>query len=240
MKTNNKDKGYAPKSWNFDEEVTEVFADMLERSIPQYTTMRDLVATIVKDNIGDYQTVIDIGCSNGIGIEHVMKNNPNKCDYIGYEISQPMVDSARNRFTYDNKVRIFKNDLVKDRMFEHASYNVKIIMSVLTLMFIPIEHRQQVIADCYNALPKGGIFIVVEKILGETSDLNNMYNKAYYQMKQDNGYTQEEIDRKKMSLEGVLVPLTGKFNEQLIKSAGFKYIDCFWRWMNFAGWIAVK
>ena len=85
-----------------------------------------------------------------------------------------------------------------------------------------------------------GIFIVVEKILGETSDLNNMYNKAYYQMKQDNGYTQEEIDRRKMSLEGVLVPLTGKFNEQLIKSAGFKYIDCFWRWMNFAGWIAIK
>ena len=59
-------------------------------------------------------------------------------------------------------------------------------------------------------------------------------------MKANNGYSQDEIDRKRYSLEGVLVPLTAKWKEQLINSAGFRYTDCFWRWMNFAGWIAIK
>ncbi|GAB7188362.1 hypothetical protein ATKI12_8193 [Kitasatospora sp. Ki12] len=29
-------------------------------------------------------------------------------------------------------------------------------------------------------------------------------------------------------------------NVELLGQAGFQRVDCFWRWMNFAGWIAVK
>ena len=50
----------------------------------------------------------------------------------------------------------------------------------------------------------------------------------------------DDIDRKALSLEGVLVPVTAKWNEELLQMAGFRQVDCFWRWMNFAGWIAIK
>ena len=59
-------------------------------------------------------------------------------------------------------------------------------------------------------------------------------------MKSDNLYTQEQIQKKRKSLEGVLVPITAKWNEDLLKEAGFKQIDCFWRSLNFAGWVAIK
>ncbi len=59
-------------------------------------------------------------------------------------------------------------------------------------------------------------------------------------MKRCNGYTREEIDRKRLSLEGVRVPLTARWNEELMQQAGFTRIDCFWRWMDFAGWVGVK
>ena len=53
-------------------------------------------------------------------------------------------------------------------------------------------------------------------------------------------YSQDEIDAKRHSLEGVLVPVTARWNEDLLSTAGFDHVDCFWRWMNFAGWIAVR
>src|SRR5262249_48396189 len=62
----------------------------------------------------------------------------------------------------------------------------------------------------------------------------------YYRLKRENGYTREEIDRKRFALEGVLVPVTARWNEELLRGAGFRQVDYFWRWMNFAGWIAVK
>ena len=34
--------------------------------------------------------------------------------------------------------------------------------------------------------------------------------------------------------------MTAGWNEWMLRSAGFGEIDCFWRWLNFAGWIAVK
>jgi len=53
-------------------------------------------------------------------------------------------------------------------------------------------------------------------------------------------YTYEDVSRKKESLEGVLVPVTARWNEQMLEEAGFRHVDCFWRWMKFAGWVAVK
>lgn len=79
-----------------------------------------------------------------------------------------------------------------------------------------------------------------QDILGATADLNSLMVDRYYTMKAANGYTQEQIERKRLSLEGVLVPVTAHWNEELLRGAGFAEIDCFWRWMNFAGWVAVR
>ena len=59
-------------------------------------------------------------------------------------------------------------------------------------------------------------------------------------MKKGHGYTQEQIERKRLSLEGVLVPVTARWNEEMLRMAGFQQVDTFWRWMNFCGWVAVK
>ena len=222
--------------WDFDDKVTEVFDDMLERSIPQYDIMRQAVTSLVKTFIKDGDTILDIGCSNGTGMEYLVKAFGGNCSYVGLEISEPMLRQASKRFEGNKNVQVYREDL----RFYGFDISSKVILSVLTLMFIPIEYRQQVIDRCYKALPTGGALIVVEKILGETGSLNNLYVNEYPQMKVNNDYSQEEIDRKRYALEGVLVPLTAKWNEQLITSAGFRYIDCFWRWMNFAGRIAVK
>ena len=64
--------------------------------------------------------------------------------------------------------------------------------------------------------------------------------KEYYNMKKENSYSQKQIADKRKSLEGVLVPITAKWNENLLKECGFRQIDCFWRCLNFAGWIAIK
>ena len=38
-----RDEAEPGAQWEFDAEVTQAFEDMLERSIPQYAVMRDLV-----------------------------------------------------------------------------------------------------------------------------------------------------------------------------------------------------
>ena len=59
------DEGYAAPKWEFDEFVTQVFDDMLERSIPQYGVMRDSVLAAAMPFQQSHTDIVDLGCSRG-------------------------------------------------------------------------------------------------------------------------------------------------------------------------------
>lgn len=71
-------------------------------------------------------------------------------------------------------------------------------------------------------------------------EIDDLMVDLYYQMKRENGYTDEQIMAKRRSLENVLSPLEPEWNEALLKEAGFRRVQMFWRCLNFCMWIAVK
>ena len=90
-----------------------------------------------------------------------------------------------------------------------------------------------------HTLPGGGI-VLVEKVLGSSACVDEMLTRRYYALKAMNGYTADQMERKRLSLEGILAPITARSNEDMLRKAGFNQVECFWRWCNFAGWIAIK
>jgi len=233
----NKDNVQPGKKWEFDEGVTSCFDDMLGRSIPQYEIMRNITTEIAKRFINGRSVVIDIGCSRGEAIAGLIANGAEN-KFFGLEYSAPMISAAKKRFSGNDCVKIEMHDLREGIPGSIAPANL--ILSVLTIQFVPIEYRQWIVQSVYNHLLPGGAFIFIEKVLGANSYIDRVMVSAYLDMKRANGYSEEQIQRKKMSLEGVLVPVTAKWNEELLHMAGFKNVDCIWRWMNFAGWIAIK
>jgi len=233
--------GHKPRSdkWEFDEAVTACFEDMLRRSIPQYDIMRKGVAEVGARYVERNTAIFDLGCSRGDALAPFVRQFGAHNRYIGIEVSPPMLEEARKRFAgmIDNGlVSIRDTDLRKDFPQDVAS----LILSVLTLQFVPINYRQEIIQKCHDSLSKGGALILVEKILGADAGLNTVMVDQYHKMKAENGYSADDISRKSLSLEGVLVPVTAKWNEDMLHAAGFRSVDCFWRYMNFAAWVAVK
>jgi tRNA (cmo5U34)-methyltransferase len=97
-----------------------------------------------------------------------------------------------------------------------------------------------VLHDVFATTVSGGALVFVEKLRGATPELDAQWTAQYEEMKRANGYTQEAIDRKRLSLEGVLVPLTEHENTALLYDAGFTTVEMFWRHLNFAAWLAVR
>lgn len=238
MTTQNSSIDHMPDGpWRFDASVTQVFEDMLERSIPQYGVMRDAVEAIAAAYVQPGTAVLDLGCSKGDALAGLVGRFGDANTYVGVEVSAPMVTAARERFAGLPFVEIQDRDLRSGLPVLTSAPSV--VLSVLTLMFVPINYRQRLVQEVYTQLPAGGAFILVEKCLGHGS-LDDLFVRLYHEMKASNGYTQEAIDRKALALEGVLVPVTARWNEELLEAAGFRTVDCFWRWMNFAGWVAIK
>ena len=223
--------------WEFDESVTDIFDDMLARSIPQYEVMRDAVTNIACEYIKPASSVIDIGCSRGEQISRLIQSYGTNCTYHGIEVSQPMINASREKFKGFECVSLHELDLRKDWL---PVDDVSVTFSVLTLQFVPMEYRLGLLKKIYNSTQKGGCFILVEKVIGGSADIDSLLTNQYYNLKHQNGYSIYEIERKRLSLEGVLVPVTANWNEEMLRLSGFTEVDCFWRWMNFSGWIAVK
>lgn len=220
--------------WVFDDEVAQCFDEMLKRSIPNYETMRELVYNVGRHYVKDGAAVMDIGCSNGNAALPFVKTFNNQ--FILCDVSESFLDLCRKGFKEHKNVQIINHDL-RNGVPDVQSC---LILSILTIQFTPIEYRQKVINSVYEHLQPGGAFIFVEKLLGTTYDIDSVLVDEYYELKRENQYTQEQIHAKRKSLEGVLVPITESWNVDLLRSAGFKKIDCFWRYLNFAGYLAVK
>jgi tRNA (cmo5U34)-methyltransferase len=163
--------GHMPGSekWEFDASVTDVFDDMLARSIPQYDVMRKAVFDIGSHFAKPGTDIVDLGCSRGEALAPFIHKFGAYNRYIGVEVSAPMLAAVRARFqSYIEAgvVDIREADLRRSYPPARAS----LTLSILTLQFTPIEYRQRIVRNiCEHTLP-GGAFILVEKIIGATAD----------------------------------------------------------------------
>ena len=233
-----KDEVMPDGAWEFDKDVADVFDDMLARSIPQYDVMRKLCYDLAcKYQVRDTH-IVDLGCSRGAAMVELVFEYGINNQFVGVEISEPMRMAAEKRFQGLIPTCVHIRDI--DLRYDYPQVAASVTLCVLTLQFTPIEYRLKILKNIYDHVNKGGALIIVEKVLGASAGIDKHMIDVYYDLKRANGYTENQIERKRLSLEGVLVPLTARWNEEMLQMAGFAEVDCFWRWMNFAGWVAVK
>lgn len=235
-----RDHVLASGKWAFDGDVARVFDDMLARSIPQYELMRRTTLDVAS-HFADRNpaAIVDLGCSRGEALAPFVERYGAKRLHVGVEISEPMADAVAARFAHEiagGFVSIRREDLRRYYPPERAA----VVLAILTVQFVPIEYRLRLLRSAWASLEPGGCLVLVEKVLGATADLDALMVDRYLAMKRDHGYSEEEIERKRLALEGVLVPVTAAMNVDLLRGAGFVEIDCFWRWMNFAGFVGVR
>ncbi len=228
------------KPWVFDAAVAENFDEMLDRSIPEIETMREVVTLAASFFFPRGGEVLDLGCSRGEALARIAAlDGTDDLHFVGLEVSAPMLAAARARFADDPRVAIYERDL-RHGIYGVAPGSLAVALSVLTLMFVPVNYRRRLLRDVYDRLaPRGGL-VLVEKTIGDGVEIDDLMNANYHRRKFETGYTPDEIERKRLSLEGVLVPLTARQNRELLVDVGFEEIDEVWSWMNFRAWVAVK
>lgn len=225
--------------WAFDDAVTDCFDDMLVRSIPGYEIMRSLCTDLAASYLGKGGVVVDVGCSRGGGLKPLLERFGQNLTCLAFDDSQAMVDAARQELLpwINSGAALVRRHDLRDG---YPDVMADVTLSVLTLQFTPIEYRQRLFADIARHTRPGGAFIVVEKLLGESAEMNDLQVALYHRLKMANGYSAEAIETKRRSLEGAMVPVTADVNRRWLRAAGFDQVDCFYRYLNFAGFVAAK
>ena len=212
---------------------------MLNRSVPFYGEIQRMMAEMAGYFAVHGTNIYDLGCSTGetflLFDQHVSPD----VTFIGIDSSEDMLEQARKKLdeaAISHRYELIRSDLNQGVTIENAS----VVIMNLTLQFIRPLYRERLVRSIADGINDNGCFLVVEKVLSPNSLINRLFIKFYYGFKKRNGYDELEIKQKREALENVLIPYHYDENRELMLANGFKSCECFFRWYNFCGMIAVK
>jgi len=226
----------------FDEQVAEVFDDMAERSIPFYREQQALIQELARQFHQPDTFVYDLGCSTGTTLMALATSLGPQARLVGYDNSEAMLAKARanvGKAGVGEQIELRCADLNADTS-KIELRDASVVTLCWTLQFVRPLNRDTLVRAIYDAMVKGGVLLVTEKTLTNNSDVNRYFIDFYYDFKRRNGYSEQQIARKREALENVLIPYRVDENFELLRRCGFEIVETFFQWYNFAGFMAVK
>ncbi len=243
---NNIDKIYASSyeevdSFKFDEAVTAVFPDMINRSVPGYQVVVQMLGVLAKMFVKDNTSVYDLGCSLGaasLSVLEAIKSNAG-VELIAVDNSEAMIDKLKDNL---KKVDSGNNclNLVRDDIQNIEVSKASMVILNYTLQFIPPEHRNEVISSICSGMIPGGCLVVSEKVIFDDFAEEDYLSSQHLVFKKANGYSNLEISQKRNSLEDVLISETVRKHKQRILSAGFSECYLWFQCCNFVSLVGIK
>ena len=159
--------------------------------------------------------VLDLGCGDGRLVDLVLEARPSVTDVVASDRSEPMLDLAASRFADDARVQLVRHDLDDPLVFDGP---FDVVMSGFAIHHVSDERKQSLFGEIREALERDGVFANLEVVRSATPRRHAEFLHAI-------GRTADDAEDRLATIE-----------EQLgwMRDAGFREVECLWRWRGFA------
>ena len=224
----------------FDQRVTDVFADMIRRSVPGYASVVAMSGVLGAEYIQPHSRVYDLGCSLGTTLIALQDKVDVPCELIGIDNAPAMIEACQTNITALPAKKNIQTSVYCADILQTKIANASMVIMNYTLQFIAPESRLSLLHRIYEGMKPGGILVLSEKLRLEDDTLNAALIKLYHDFKKHNGYSDLEISQKRQALENVLIPETLDTHLGRLKQAGFVQSMSWFQCLNFHSIVAFK
>ena len=206
--------------WKFDDQVAEVFDGIARREIPDYLRVIDLCIRIIQRGHLAQPKIIDVGSATGETLRQL--HAAGFSNLFGVDSSEAMLKRS-----FDQATLIHSDHFPS----EHGPFDY--VLNNWTLHFIrnPLQYLEAI----RDSLAPGGTLILSDKV--SSSELTH---NLYYDYKRSHGVTEEEIEKKRQQIDGVLVTYPSSWHLNALSNLGFEQIEIINANTAFVTFMAVK
>lgn len=225
--------------FQFDEQVAHVFPDMINRSVPGYSTVIAMTGIIAGTYAQAFSNCYDLGCSLGastLSMRH--RISVEGARIIAVDNSAAMLDRCRQNIEAD--AAMVSVDLACTDLVNQQLENASVVVLNYTLQFVSLEKRLSLLQSIFEALKPGGVLLLSEKICFDDQSQQKEMEQLHIAFKKANGYSDLEISQKRATLENVLIPETLKAHRERLEAAGFSSVQVWFQCLNFASLLVLK
>lgn len=245
-----------PGSFRFDEQVVEVFPDMIDRSVPGYALIVPMIGQLARRYVQPYSTVHDLGCSLGAVTLAVRAALSGRGDLQGVRLvatdnAVAMVDRLRTLLDAaavpvlapgeaplaDQELPVELRQVdIRDTPIEAAS----LVVLNFTLQFLDTGDRDRLLRRVREGLRPGGVLILAEKVRFDEPATAERQTDWHHDYKRLQGYSELEIARKRTALEKVLLAESEAEHLARLRRSGFARVTRWFQCFGFHAWLAER
>lgn len=228
----------------FDENVVRVFPDMIQRSVPGYSTIIAMTGVLAERYAQPGTQLYDLGCSLGastLSMRHYLEQDESlrqTCRIMGIDNSPAMLTHCRELIAQDSRQTAVVLDLAD--ICDAEIVDASVVVLNFTLQFVPLAQRDELLTRIAANMRPGGILVLSEKICFDDAHLQALNTDLHHAFKRANGYSDMEVSQKRSALENVLVPETLQAHQRRLHDAGFSSFDVWFQCFNFASLVAIR
>ncbi|MFZ7171395.1 carboxy-S-adenosyl-L-methionine synthase CmoA [Avibacterium volantium] len=225
--------------FTFDENVAEVFPDMIQRSVPGYSNIITAIGMLASRFVTPNSNVYDLGCSRGAATLSARRNihQPN-VKIIGVDNSLPMVERCRQHVqAYHSEIPV---EILCDDIRNIEINNASMVILNFTLQFLPPQDRRALLEKIYQGLNPNGVLVLSEKFRFNDETIDELLIDLHHEFKRANGYSELEVSQKRTALENVMRTDDIETHKARLKSVGFSHIELWFQCFNFGSMVAIK
>lgn len=226
----------------FNEEVVNVFSDMIKRSAPGYPMIVEQIGRFAPLFAEGNSKIYDLGCSLG-AVSNTLRHSisTENTEIIAIDYSEPMIEKATQFFKLQDQVH---DELIPIRLqqaditqvdFEPAS----IVVLNLTLQFIEPSERLALLAKIRQSLLPTGALFLSEKIYFNDKDEQTVLDEMHLAFKRANGYSELEIAQKREAIENIMRIDSFNIHKERLHQAGFTRVYQWFQCLNFISIVAL-
>jgi tRNA (cmo5U34)-methyltransferase len=251
-----------PGSFRFDEQVVDVFPDMIDRSVPGYSLIVPMIGQLARRYVQPGTTVHDLGCSLGavtLSVRSALLDDPTRADVrlvatdnapamvrrladllgrsaVPHRVSGEGVP-AENRCAPGDALTV---ELVAGDIRDAAILDASMVVLNFTLQFLNLDDRDRLLAKVAAGLCPGGVLVLAEKVRFEDRETQTRQTEWHHDYKRLQGYSDLEIARKRTALESVLVSETEQDHRDRLLRCGFRRVTRWFQCFGFCAWLAER
>jgi tRNA (cmo5U34)-methyltransferase len=226
-----------PGDFIFDDAVARVFPDMINRSVPGYAAIVQMIELLAGRYAQPGTTLYDLGCSLGASTLVLARGGrAAECRVVGVDNAPAMISRAAELLAGEAVAIDWRCADVRETVIEDAS----IVVMNFTLQFLPIGDRLTLLRRIRQGLRPGGILVLSEKTAGPDPESDAFLTELHHDFKRRNGYSDLEISRKRAALEKVLLPESLACHRARLADAGFVRVEPWFQCFNFVSLVGFR
>ena len=221
-------------------ELTTVYLEGIRGAIPLAHEQIDMMMRLVKAAQPSLESVLDLGCGDGILGQNVLKQFP-EATAVFVDFSEPMLEAAQKRMGHHSNVSFLPLDYgdpnwVKKLFESNPNINqFSAIVSGFSIHHQPHQRKKEIYKEIFNLLQPEGIFINIEHVASPTIWLEEQFEALFidalyaYQIKLGSSKSRQDIVDEFLARPdkeaNILAPITDQCD--WLREVGFVEVDTY-------------